>query len=73
MIPLEDRTMLRIANPRTDNGGDGVGANTSSLTVFAKSFSTHRRSHFTLLHSSSPTCEQIDLSGEALTLSEAPS
>ena len=28
-------------SPRTDNGG-GVGANTSSLTVVAKSFSTHR-------------------------------
>ena len=28
-------------SPRTDNG-DGVGAHTSSLTVVAKSFSTHR-------------------------------
>ena len=28
-------------SPRTDNG-DGVGANTSSPTVVAKSFSTHR-------------------------------
>ena len=34
--------MLQYSNsPRTDNG-DGVGANTSFLTVVAKSFSTHR-------------------------------
>ena len=39
-FPLEDQTILAYSkSPYTDNG-EGVGANTSSLTVVAKSFST---------------------------------
>ena len=41
--PVSNRISKHAAysnSPRTDNG-DGVGANTSSLTVVAKSFSTH--------------------------------
>ena len=43
-------------SPLTDTGG-GVGANTSPLTVVAKSLRTHR-SHFVSFHPSCPTCEQ---------------
>ena len=52
-------------SPRTDNG-DGVGANTSSVTVVAKSCSTH--CDLTHLHSSSPTCEQDRFVGRNVSL-----
>ena len=40
-FPCGERTKLRTTSPLTDTG-DGVGANTSSLPVVAKSFKTHR-------------------------------
>ena len=40
-FPLEDRTMLRIATVHALTMEMAIGANTSSLTVVAKSFSTH--------------------------------
>ena len=49
-------------SPRTDNGDD-VGANTSSLTVVAKSFSTHRNlTSLPFVRRAQPV-SRIDLSG----------
>ena len=49
-------------SPRTDNG-DGVGANTSSLTVVAKSFSTHHDlTSLPFIRRAQPV-SRIDLSG----------
>ena len=43
---------------RLTDTGDGVGANTSSLTVVAKSFRNTSRSRIVSCHPSRPTCEQ---------------
>ena len=52
---------------RTDNG-NGVGANTSSLTVVAKSFSTYRDLTSLPFHSWSPTCKQDRFIGRNVSL-----
>ena len=49
-------------SPRTENG-DGVGANTSSLTVVAKSFSTHRDLTLLPFIRRAQPVSRIDLSG----------
>ena len=54
-------------SPRTDNG-DGVGANTSYLTVVAKSFSTHRDLTSPPIIRRAPTCEQNRFVGRYVSL-----
>ena len=49
-------------SPRTDNG-EGVGANTSSLTVVAKSFSTHLDLTSLLFNRRAQPVSRIDLLG----------
>ena len=69
-FPVSTRRSNHAANsksPRTDNG-DGVGANTSPLTVVGDILQYTSRSHIAPLHTSSQTCEQDRFVGETVCL-----